>query len=478
VTPDAGAPAGSLSRFNTATFSAPNVSWFVQRAGRDPYTGLMISEVGSCGNHAHANGIAMELYGKGLPLAPEGGIGTSYFQSDYAEYYSQFPAHNTVVVDGISSYPVMKSYHPFHVLGCYPASGQKSGYFSSATYSDVYFLEPETNSDQRRVMGIIRTGDSTGYYVDIFRSRKKDGGDRKHEYIYHNLGQSVAVYDAADHRPLGFGPTDKLTFAQGDLMGYDYFFDKEEADFSGDFHALFTLEVPGRKTVYMNMWMEGFPGREIFRVKAPRSTSFRGGLLPPEIEKLPLPTLVVRQEGAAWRKPFVAVYEPGDQALKCSVKEVRYFNDPADSAFAGIAVLNKDGSRQDVFSCTKDTLSVSYHETRFRGTYGVVSNFADGSLQYLFLGSGRAIAGRNYAIRSDAPETSAALSRRKGSLFFTASRPVTLFVTERVLQGHDHLEIAGKKQAVVRGRRVVRNGQPWRVFAVPATPETRIRFIP
>ena len=32
------------------------------------------------------------------------------------EYYSQFPAHNTVCVDGISSYPVMKSNHAFKLL--------------------------------------------------------------------------------------------------------------------------------------------------------------------------------------------------------------------------------------------------------------------------------------------------------------------------------------------------------------------------
>ncbi|MBM6993913.1 MAG: heparinase II/III family protein, partial [Prevotella sp.] len=39
-----------------------------------------------------------------------------YSGNDYAEYYSQFPAHNTVCVDGISSYPVMMSNHAFEMV--------------------------------------------------------------------------------------------------------------------------------------------------------------------------------------------------------------------------------------------------------------------------------------------------------------------------------------------------------------------------
>ena len=86
----------------------------------------MISLNASKGNHMHANGISMELYGKGLPLGPDAGIGlTLYSGQDYLEYYSQFPAHNTVCVDGISAYPVMKSNHAFKLLNCYPQAGKK-----------------------------------------------------------------------------------------------------------------------------------------------------------------------------------------------------------------------------------------------------------------------------------------------------------------------------------------------------------------
>ena len=95
--------AGKIEEYVSPLFHAPNVSWLVQRNGMDPRSSLMISQNGSEGNHMHANGISMELYGKGYVLGPDAGIGLFLYSGlDYAEYYSQFPSHNTVCVDGIS----------------------------------------------------------------------------------------------------------------------------------------------------------------------------------------------------------------------------------------------------------------------------------------------------------------------------------------------------------------------------------------
>ena len=109
--------AGKIEDYVSPLFYAPNVSWLVQRNGMHPHNSLMISLNASEGNHMHANGISMELYGKGYVLGPDAGIGLFLYSGlDYAEYYSQFPSHNTVCVDGISSYPVMKSNHSFDLL--------------------------------------------------------------------------------------------------------------------------------------------------------------------------------------------------------------------------------------------------------------------------------------------------------------------------------------------------------------------------
>ncbi|KAA5233006.1 six-hairpin glycosidase, partial [Bacteroides finegoldii] len=174
--------AGKIEEYVSPLFHAPNVSWLVQRNGMDPRSSLMISQNGSEGNHMHANGISMELYGKGYVLGPDAGIGLFLYSGlDYAEYYSQFPSHNTVCVDGISSYPVMKSNHSFELLSCFPASAEPGGEFTSVTYSNLYFREPESRADQTRMMSIVTTAPETGYYVDVFRSRKEKGGDKMHD---------------------------------------------------------------------------------------------------------------------------------------------------------------------------------------------------------------------------------------------------------------------------------------------------------
>lgn len=123
---------GKIEDYVSPLFYAPNVSWLVQRNGMHPRNSLMISLNGSEGNHMHANGISMELYGKGYVLGPDAGIGLFLYSGlDYAEYYSQFPSHNTVCVDGISSYPVMKSNHSFDLLSCFPASAEPGKAFTS-----------------------------------------------------------------------------------------------------------------------------------------------------------------------------------------------------------------------------------------------------------------------------------------------------------------------------------------------------------
>src|SRR5258708_24178050 len=340
----------------------------------------------------------MELYGNGLVLAPEGVIGTSYFQPDYAEYYSQLPAHNTVVVDGISSYPSMKSAHGFKVLGSYPSSGVRSGIFPGLTYSDLYFLEPETNADQRRVMSIIRTSNATGYYVDIFRSRKKNGGDKKHDYFYHDLGQEVALADAQG-KALEIHPTEELTFADGDLPAYDYLWDKKSVRDADDFKATFKLRVPGKEDVFMNMWMHGEPNREIFSVQSPPSRAFRDGMLPKEIADLPLPTIVARQWGEAWTKPFVAVYEPSTKSEPQSIASIRSFSpDSAPEDFVGIAVEGRIGDKQWIFSDAA-AHKITYQAMNFEGALGVVGE-VKGNTEYLFLGQGNKIAEQGFSIAS------------------------------------------------------------------------------
>ena len=235
--------AGKIEDYVSPLFYAPNVSWLVQRNGMHPCNSLMISLNASEGNHMHANGISMELYGKGYVLGPDAGIGLFLYSGlDYAEYYSQFPSHNTVCVDGISSYPVMKSNHSFDLLSCFPASAEPGKGFTSVTYSQVAFREPESRADQTRLMGIVTTGPETGYYVDVFRSRKERGGDKMHDYFYHNLGQTMTL-TAADGTDLNLQPTEELAFAGAHLYAYSYLYDKKVATTGQDVKVTFTIDM-------------------------------------------------------------------------------------------------------------------------------------------------------------------------------------------------------------------------------------------
>lgn len=67
--------AGRIEDYVSPLFYAPKVSWLAMRNGMDADNSLMVSLNGSEGNHMHANGISMELYGKGYVLGPDAGIG-------------------------------------------------------------------------------------------------------------------------------------------------------------------------------------------------------------------------------------------------------------------------------------------------------------------------------------------------------------------------------------------------------------------
>lgn len=365
-----GAADGEVGRYVSPSFYAPNVSWLVQRTGMNPKHDLMVSLNGSLGNHQHANGISMELYGKGYVLGPDAGIGKYLYGGlDYAEYYSQFPAHNTVCVDGISSYPVMMSAHAFKVDERYPSTNDCTE-FSPVTFSQVSFIEPETQSRQVRVNGIVKTSETGGYYVDIFRSRKIEGGDKTHDYFYHNLGQDMTL-TRADGSALELHPTDELAFAGGHLYAYSYIYNKMCTEDAGDIKATFTVN----QDIRMTMWMEGYPDRKIVQALSPENREYeRMPGQPYDIEKQPVLTFVARQRGEAWTRPFVAVFEPSSNAEPSEIESVDYFKpESADSTAVGIVVTLKSGRRDYIFSSV-DGAEMTYRGMTVSGRYAVVSD--------------------------------------------------------------------------------------------------------
>lgn len=397
--------AGKIDDYVTPSFYAPNVSWLVQRNGMDKENSLMISLNGSDGNHMHANGIGMELYGKGLPLAPDAGIGTmGYSGLDYLEYYSQFPSHNTVCVDGISSYPVMKSNHAFKVKNLYPESGVKVPY-QPVSYSEVYFREPESYSDQTRLNGIINTSDSTGYYVDIFRSRKVEGGDKMHDYFYHNMGQ-VMILKAADGTDLNLQPTQELAFAGAHLYAYSYIYDKKSAQTDKNIKAEYTINMPDKNDITMNMWMKGEKDREVFSALSPMTegiSRIRG--MPYDIKKQPTLTFVARQKGEAWTRPFVSIFEPVTKSSPSAISSVEYplvISDGQSNSNIAVVVNLKDGRKDLILSSDTNAYLCKSENVETKSTYSVCRS-KEGMPVLIFLGNGTCYKCKGIEIKSTTP---------------------------------------------------------------------------
>lgn len=369
------APISEIEAYTSTLFYAPNVSWIAMRSGMDKQHDLMASVNASLGNHQHANGISLELYGKGYVLGPDAGIGrTLYSGLDYLEYYSQMPAHNTVVVDGVSSYPVMMSQHAFKVVASYPEVSKEqpaskklsekklsiqkdSELKDKITYATVSFIEPETQAQQQRTTAIVKTSAKGGYYIDVFRSKKKEGGDKTHDYFYHNLGQEMKVMDAASGLSLDMKPTEKLAFAGGHLYAYSYIYDKKSAEMQNSVKTQFVTKIlddkvveamDGQREITMTMWMKKDENRTIFQALSPVNLEYeRMPNQPYKVDEQPVLTFVARQKGEAWNHPFVCVYEPSSDTEPGDIASVDYFT-PSEPSAVGIIVKLKDGTEQRI----------------------------------------------------------------------------------------------------------------------------------
>ena len=367
------APISEIEKYTSTLFYAPNVSWIAMRSGMDKQHDLMASINASLGNHQHANGISLELYGKGYVLGPDAGIGRSLYSGlDYLEYYSQMPAHNTIVVDGVSSYPVMMSQHAFKVVAAYPevskeqpASKKLSEQKEKVSYATVSFIEPETQAQQQRTTAIVKTSAKGGFYIDVFRSKKIEGGDKMNDYFYHNLGQEMKVMDAASGQPLDMKPTEELAFAGGHLYAYSYIYDKKSAEMQNSIKTQFVTKIQddkvveamdGQREITMTMWMKKDENRTIFQALSPVNLEYeRMPNQPYKVDEQPVLTFVARQKGEAWNHPFVTVYEPSSDTEPGDIASVDFF-EPEQKGAVGILVKLKDGTTQRIVCLESGTV--------------------------------------------------------------------------------------------------------------------------
>ncbi len=274
-------------------FYAPNASWLVARSGMDATNDVAFALNASLGNHQHANGISLELYAKGYRLAPDAGVGWSlYSGDDYKEYYSRFPAHNTVMVNSRSDYVPMKCFHPFTLV----AHGD--------SWATVRFREPATGAEQLRTTAYVKHADGTAYFVDAFRSRVGDGAPEWHDYYYHNFGDTLTLDGT-------LAPTEEIAFVESGVYALSYIKEKFARAGERDVKARFDWARP-EGTVTMTVFMNGAADRTFIRGLAP-ATEGLSRVKNPDYgitRDSRTPVLVARQRGEAWTRPFLAVMDP------------------------------------------------------------------------------------------------------------------------------------------------------------------------
>ncbi|MRT93776.1 hypothetical protein EMN46_12575 [Ancylomarina sp. 16SWW S1-10-2] len=364
------------SSLMTPTFYAPNVSMFVQRMGEGDQA-MMVSTVGSYGNHAHANGISMELYANNYVLAPDKGKGKSYWNSDFREYYSKMPAHNTVVVDGKSTYSNMRSFYPYSLENHYPKSGVVNPLFKKVSFGNFSFVEPKTNSDQQRLTAIINTPSGQGYVLDLFRSKKKESGAQKHEYFYHNQGQSLQIFDEND-KELTLRKTNELTSKNGQLKAYDYLTEKKVISFDDDFKTLFIIKEANKPDNLMKVWVKGYENQTVFSVKTPKSNAISKTTAPKSLIGKDIPALILRRNEEAWTKPFVLVFNPYIEKGNNPIQNVDFDVFPESPACQKITVNQTDGLTSDHIAVTSSKDDIISNEDLYQKGFLSIVREKDG----------------------------------------------------------------------------------------------------
>lgn len=378
------------------SFYSETASWLVQRSGMDRMGSLAFAISGALGQHMHASGPSLELYGRGLRIAPDAGMGlTRYGTPNYEEYYTQFPAHNTVCINGISTYPCMTGTLPFKVLLNEERKINGNG-DATVQAAEVTMAEPKTSGEQQRLVVMVSTSASTGYFIDVFRS-KSSKTNTCHDYFYHNLGQDMVIYDANTEEPLQMTAVTTLApSVTTPLKAYEYLKSGKKNATTSDLKVIYTIHPdfnfmtekaksywPGDIT--MTQWMRGESNRTTFQCLAPATENLK------LVEDLPYDvlfkkgsdlnetnTFIARQAGEAWTHPFVSVFEPASQDLPGTIKcvswpQVTATNGAVYNNSVAILVEHKDGQCQLIVSSDSKDAIVHVMGWKFTGRLNVVA---------------------------------------------------------------------------------------------------------
>lgn len=360
--------------------------------------GLMCFVGGAHMVHGHAEGMNIELYGEGQVLGVD--HGRKKYGKDLHENYSRiFAAHNTVIVNGSSQGEdgwVNLGINSVELISMEPTVGAKgvSPYhsFSQTSFEDDKGEKAE--AAQERTLALIRTSPTTGYYVDVFRSKSKLPNEY-HDYLYHNIGDKIVL----GNKDMDFEKTPNRYMANANAPwihnksyrnpGWHFFKDvKTSKAYGKDVTMTFNTKKLNSGSVFMQLHIPGFENREYTKVKAP--TTFEA---PKPYHNLPTPTLVIRNKGEAWKNPFVVVYEPFNEDEKSTIKTVEKIEQ--NGVYKGLKIISKtptDNLVQYILTQSKgEELKIDILDLYFKGSFAVITLDENENLLSVYVGDGETL---------------------------------------------------------------------------------------
>jgi hypothetical protein len=218
----------------------------------------------------------------------------------------------------------------------------------------------------------------------------------------------------------------------------------------------------------VNLWMKGYQGRTLFTVEAPYSRAVNPESVPEELYHKKLPTLVVRQDGEARTRPFVAVIDAINEGEDVSVRQVSYFSPEVENhGFVGISVLSNAERVDKIFNDESGEKVNSFGNEKFQGTYGIVS-MEKGLLHALFLGNGKLLEEGNWKIETENNEGTVLVQFSKNGMTINAPQSSTLTMP---VNGNQKGEITLKAKESAQqflGKVTQKNNQKVAEFQLPA----------
>jgi hypothetical protein len=388
----------------TIDFQKPTV--IIKHAGvalQRNYVEVNNEDYGLCGIiggahyvHSHCTGITMELYGAGYIMAANAGLPKTLAERNEPEHENYFWRHagnNTMIVNGTTH-------------GVQPGSWNTESYLWMNTVVNVaaepkhledpitpkfsfatQFLDDTVNDDQqRRTLSTIRTSETTGYYFDMFRS-KSLGVNNFHDYIYHNLGDAANIM-TMDGTVLAVSPTSRYQNDIGDFQkspGWRFFENTNVTESTdASIHVRFDLD---ETNTYMNMFAPPGVAREYTKALGPATREAKGGYINKKTQ-----ILAIRQQGEAWDKPYVHIFEPSKSTI-ASVKSVQHIYN--GNVIVGVKVVSEvnDAIITDYIISNSASTTIAYLDINFTGEFGIVrTELKDGKTNVsLYIGKGSSL---------------------------------------------------------------------------------------